>query len=103
MQGAEFAATDLVHKRIPFGRDDLSGRILVAGETGSGEQFFEERDYFSHLKKGKKGQIMMLSRFQLAPVGWMSVEVEVGVKVNVVVGVDVALGVNVEVRVQVDV
>ncbi len=53
MQGAKFAAADLVDERRPFGGDDFGDGILVAGETGGSEQFFEEGGYIIHWKFGE--------------------------------------------------
>ncbi len=48
MQGAQFAAADLVDERLPFSGDDFGSWVFVARETGGSEQIFKEGSYISH-------------------------------------------------------
>ena len=85
----------LVDQRPPFVCDDFGGRILVAGKTGGGEQFFEKGEEFCHGGFG----LPQSKELELEKAFRMGAGVSEGVGVGVKVGVGVRVGSGVKVGV----
>ena len=98
MQRTEFATMDFVNKRPPFYFDDPGSRVFMTRKSGSGNQFFEERQDIGHLIFSQMITIYGVG-VSVGVSDGSGVSEGVEVEVNVDVGVREDVGVNEGVKV----